>query len=249
MKTTFKGIDVSEHQDIINWSAVKNQIDFAIIRAGYGRNHIDKQFKRNIEECNRLCIPCGVYWFSYAVTADEAKKEAQYCLEAIKPYKVEYPVCFDFEYDSVRYAESKGVRVTKELASAMCNAFLGEIEKAGYYAVNYANPDFFNRYFDTEIPKRWDVWLAEWKNPDNGKPSRACGIWQWGASPISGINGNVDSNIAYKDYVKLIRDYKLNHLDKPVEVVSEYDRAVKKIESAGGKDVIIGIADLIGGTK
>ena len=63
-----KGIDVSEHQGTIDWNQVKGNIDFAILRAGYGNNNIDKQFIRNICECNRLGIPVGIYWFSYAYT-------------------------------------------------------------------------------------------------------------------------------------------------------------------------------------
>ena len=92
-----KGIDVSEHQGRINWEQVKGDIDFAILRAGYGRNNIDKQFIRNIEECNRLEIPVGIYWFSYAFSVEIARNEAKYVLEAIKPYKVDYPVSYDLE--------------------------------------------------------------------------------------------------------------------------------------------------------
>lgn len=245
------GIDVSEHQNIINWSQAKDDVDFVMIRAGYGRNNIDKSFLHNINECNRLGIPCGIYWFSYALTVEDAKKEAHYCLESIKPYKVKYPVCFDFEYDSVNYATKKGVKMTKALASAIANAFLNAIEDAGYYAVNYTNVDFLNRFFDDYTGKRWDTWLADWKNPNTGKPSRQCGIWQWGGRMISGINGNVDANIAYKDYAKLILDWGLNHLAKtsPVKpkepVISELDLALQKIVNAGGETIITNIANLI----
>ncbi len=68
-----KGIDVSEHQGAIDWSQAENEIAFAIIRAGYGQNNIDKQFVNNITECNRRGIPCGVYWFSYARRAEMAR--------------------------------------------------------------------------------------------------------------------------------------------------------------------------------
>jgi GH25 family lysozyme M1 (1,4-beta-N-acetylmuramidase) len=67
-----KGIDVSSWQGIIDWDAVKaDGIQFAIIRAGFG-DELDIKFTRNISECNRVGIPCGVYWFSYALTAQEA---------------------------------------------------------------------------------------------------------------------------------------------------------------------------------
>lgn len=105
----FKGIDVSAYQSDIDYDKLK--VDFVIIRAGYGQKTIDKKFKRNIEECNKRGIPCGVYWFSYALNANMARNEAKACLAAIAPYKIEYPVCFDFEYDSVTYAAKKGVKV------------------------------------------------------------------------------------------------------------------------------------------
>ena len=114
-----KYIDISKFQGNVDFSKVKGHVDGIIIRAGYGANNIDAQFKRNVTECNRLGIPCGVYWFSYAYTEAMAKKEAEYCLAAIKPYKVELPVCFDFEYDSVASAKKNGVSVDKKLATAL----------------------------------------------------------------------------------------------------------------------------------
>src|SRR5690554_97820 len=150
-----KGIDVSTHQGTIDWEKVKVAgIQFAIIRAGYGRNAIDAQFVRNISECNRLGIPCGVYWFSYALTAEEAAQEARYCLEAIKPYLVEYPICFDLEYDSVRYAKTQKVTIGRKEATAFAAAFLCEVEKAGYYAVNYANKDYLRSMFNMAVLKK-----------------------------------------------------------------------------------------------
>lgn len=208
-----KYIDVSEHQGVIDWEKVKGNVDGVIIRAGYGRGNADKQFQRNISECNRLNIPAGIYWFSYAYTPDMAEKEAEYCLAAIKGFRVELPVCFDWEYDSVSYAKSHGMAVTPTLANALVREFCGAVEAAGYYAMNYANPDFLNRYF-TDVAQ-YDLWLASWpKVVDVSKPPRKCGIWQWGGSAVPGISGNVDSNEAYKDYRAIIAKAGLNHLPK-----------------------------------
>lgn len=201
-----KGIDVSKHNGTIDWAKVKaSGIQFAMIRVGYGANNIDPQAKRNLAECNRLGIPCGVYWFSYAYTEAMARKEAEYCLAAIKPYKLSYPVAFDFEYDSVTYAAKKGVKVTAALASKITRTFCGAVESAGYYAVNYANADYLSRFFDAGIKKDFDLWLAQWpKAPDLAKPPE-CGIWQYSSTgSVPGISGNVDLNAAYKDYPALI---------------------------------------------
>ena len=184
-----------------DFEKVKTEVDGVIIRAGYGKGTEDKEFARNISECNRLGIPVGVYWFSYAKSPEEAKKEAQFCLALIQPYKIDLFVAYDFEYDSVSNAENYGVKVTKELATAMCHEFCGTIRAAGYTAVNYANPDYLTRYFD-ETTLQYGLWLAQWpKHPpkEDAAPPRDCIMWQWGTSKINGINGDVDTNILYME--------------------------------------------------
>ena len=93
------GIDISEHQGVIDWQNVN--AEFAIIRAGYGReiSQKDKQFEANYNGCKSRNIPCGAYWYSYAVTPDEARKEAAVCLEVLKGKQFEYPIYFDIEED------------------------------------------------------------------------------------------------------------------------------------------------------
>lgn len=225
----FKGIDVSAHQKTINWEAVKAAgIEFAIIRAGYGLTFIDSEFYRNIEECNRLNIPCGVYWFSYATTAEKAKREAQEILNLIRPYRVEYPVCFDLEYDTLRYAKQQGVIIGKTQATAHAEAFLSTVEAAGYYAMNYSNLDYLNNMFDMNKLARYDLWYAYWAD----KKNRDCGIWQYtSAGEVRGIEGRVDLNIAYKDYPAIIKEKGLNRLAKPpAQVVDTGQERIKELE-------------------
>ena len=119
-----KCIDVSEHNGIINWEEVKPHIDYVIIRAGYGKNTEDKKFKYNIEQCEKLKIPVGVYWFSYSCSVYDAQKEAAKCISLIEKYNISLPVFFDFEYDSVRYAKEHGVPMTKKLVLAIAKEFL-----------------------------------------------------------------------------------------------------------------------------
>lgn len=96
-----KGVDVSRHQGVVDWKKVKAAgIDFAVIRAGYGRydTQIDSRFKANIEDAKAAGIKyIGVYWYSYAVTAAEGAVEADVCLRAIEPYRdmITLPVFFD----------------------------------------------------------------------------------------------------------------------------------------------------------
>ncbi len=196
------GIDVSAWQDTIDWDVVKKHVDFVIIRAGYGQNHIDSQFKRNQSECERLGIPYGVYWFSYALTEADAKREANFCCDLLKNHNPTYPVCFDYESDSFNHAMRNHADVTKKKLIAIAKAFLRQVEKRGYYAMNYSNPDFLNRGF-SEL-KKYDLWLAHWTGK---KPSRDCGIWQSTSHyTVAGISGYVDRDFAYKDYPFIIKE-------------------------------------------
>lgn len=191
-----RGIDISKHNGVIDWEKVNDQVDFVMIRAGYGKT-VDARFKNNVKKCNELGIPVGIYWFSYACTVTQAKAEAQMCINTIKEYKITYPVCYDFEYDSVEQARKKGIVITRNLMVEMARAFLLEIEKAGYYAMNYTNIDFLNKGF-SELTNRFDTWLAQW---GKSSPSKSCGIWQYSSTgKINGIKGNVDLNYAMKNF-------------------------------------------------
>lgn len=207
-----RGIDVSQWQGVIDWEAVKaSGIDFAMIRAGYGQNTIDPQWKRNADECTRLGIPFGVYWFSYAYSPERARNEARACIEAIAPYRLDYPIAFDFEYASADYIGEKGYTLTEKLCSDMARAFLEEIRDAGYYPMLYTNADYLARYFDADAEARYDVWLAQWpKSPDPANPPRSVGIWQYsnvGHVPgVLGGKGNVDLDACYIDYPTIIEE-------------------------------------------
>ena len=95
-----KGIDVSRHNGAIDWKSVKDDgVEFAIIRAGYGKviSQKDAWFERNYQGCADNGIPCGAYWYSYALTPAEAEAEARVFLEAIKGKQFLYPVYLDIE--------------------------------------------------------------------------------------------------------------------------------------------------------
>lgn len=207
-----KGIDVSEHQGVIDWNKVKDHVDFAMLRAGYGKNNIDKQFERNIKECNRLGIPVGIYWFSYALNEDMARQEAKYALAAVKDYRLEYPISFDLEYDTLDYAKKNGINIDKRLATNMVKAFCSEIEAAKYYAMNYTNQDFINNHFYFNEIERYCPWYA-WYNKELDRSN--VGMWQYSdKGTIPGIQGSsVDLDYARVDFAKDIKNRHLNNID------------------------------------
>ena len=195
------------------------------LMSGYGKNTLDSQFIRNITECNRLNIPCGVYWFSYALSEQDAVNEARRCLEAVRPYRLEYPVCFDFEYDSVRYAQQNGITITRRMATDFVKAFCDTVEKEKYYAMYYANEDYLRNMFYPEELRAYDLWYARYR-PVTEPGREGVGIWQHTEQgSVVGINGNVDLNYAFKDYPKIIRAAGLNHL-----MDRQADTAVKEFQ-------------------
>lgn len=206
-----KGIDVSEHQGNINWNAVKNTgIKFAILRAGFGKGNLDDEFLNNIKNANAVGIPVGIYWFSYAYNVNMAKVEAQKCIEFIKPYKISLPIFFDFEYDSVNYANKNGVSISKALFNEMCVAFCEEIEKVGYRAGVYYNLDYFNTYVDSSRLNKYVQWYAQYAS----SPARNADIWQYSEKgQVPGISGSsVDMNILNNNELlnQSIKDNKTN---------------------------------------
>lgn len=195
-----RGIDLSTHNQVTDWDKIKENVDFAILRAGYGKNNIDEKLVPYAAACMEREIPLGLYWFSYAYTVEMAKKEAQYCIQQAKKYKVVYPIAFDFEYDSLRYAERKGIKVTKQLVMDMTLAFCREVKEAGYIPVVYTNKDYGSRYFDLEQLKKesYGIWYAYYNKTCNRDDIT---LWQHTDSgSIPGISGQVDVNISYVDY-------------------------------------------------
>lgn len=203
------GIDVSYYQGALNFEKVKSAgCRFVIARAGYGNNHLDKCFSRYASACNQLGIPLGVYWFSYALTAEGARKEADACLAAVRPYRLEYPVFYDLEYASVAYAKSRHVTIDQKLATQMALAFCKEIKKAGYYAANYCNKDYAGRMFGKEVFEQFDFWYASYRSMCDRKDA---GIWQY--SQNGRIDGKtVDFDRSLKNYPALIKKAGLNGL-------------------------------------
>ena len=200
------GIDVSYHNGDIDWKQVKKSgIQFAILRAGYSYT-IDPKFTENARGCFNNNIPIGAYWFSYAMNKTAAKKEAQTCLGVISKWKIDYPVCFDFEYDSLEYAKKHGVNLSSSEMAEIAETFLSEIEKAGYYAMNYSNPDFLNKGFN-KLLNRYDLWLARWS--DITEPGFNCGIWQYSSvGSVPGISGSVDLDVSFHNYPEIINKKK-----------------------------------------
>lgn len=193
-----KGIDISHHQGDIDFEKLKGNIDFAMVRTSYGSFYEDRKYKQNIKGLEKINVPYGLYHFSYATDVETAKKEASSFINLIKNYNPTYPVVIDIEY-SDRTAD-----VRKDTLVDIANVFCKMVEEAGYYAMIYANLDYFNNKLNSNVLDKYDKWLAQWTSkPTYNKPF---GIWQYSSKgSVPGINGNVDLNISYKDYPSIIK--------------------------------------------
>lgn len=204
-----KGIDVSAHNGIIDWQKVRaDGISFAILRAGFGKlaKQKDERFEDNYAGAKAASIPVGAYWYSYAMTPEEAELEADVFLSVIKGKQFEFPVYFDLE-------EKKQFDLGKEKVSAIMRAFLERVEAAGYFVGLYGSASSLVTHIADDIKSRYTIWLAHWVDQTNY--GGAFGIWQHSEKgKVAGINGNVDLNIGYKDFPTIIRAKGLNGYGK-----------------------------------
>lgn len=204
-----KGIDVSIHNGSIDWQKVKNSgIRFAILRAGYGRelSQKDARFEENYRNAKTAGIPVGAYWYSYAMSEDEARLEADVFLSVIKGKQFEMPVYFDLE-------EKKQFDLGKEKVSAIMRAFLERVESAGYFTGLYGSASSLKTHTADDIKSRYTIWLAHWTQQTDY--SGAYGIWQYSSDgKVNGISGNVDLDIAYVDFPAIIKNKRLNGYGK-----------------------------------
>ncbi len=186
------GIDVSHHQGTINWEKVKAAgIDFVILRCGQSTNINDRQWKRNVGECERLGIPYGVYLYSTATTVDEARDEAQRTLRDLAGHSPSYPVYFDLEESDLASTDNR------QLLADMAQAYCDIIEDAGYTPGVYANVNWWNNYLTDSVFDQWDRWIAHYRNYQSSY-KKAYHLWQCSdVERVDGIIGNVDLDFEF----------------------------------------------------
>jgi GH25 family lysozyme M1 (1,4-beta-N-acetylmuramidase) len=214
------GIDLSFWNENVDFERLKKEgLDFVIIRAGSINQVPDYQFESHYKKAKEAGLDVGCYFYSYAETVAEVEEEVEILLEIIKGKKFEYPIYFDME-------EQFQTELSTERRMEMCYAFCELMIENGYFPGVYANLKWLTNYFNSEeLCTYFDVWYARYPiDADNGsKPiyfedwdyelpeAASYGIWQFTQSGrIDGVSGNVDLNVAYKDYPALIKKYGYN---------------------------------------
>ncbi len=197
------GIDVSEHNGSLNWQKIRDSgISFAIVRSGYGVSHQDTQFQNNMAGALACGLPVGIYHFSYALSIQGAKKEAEFCQSLLEPYEsqIVLPVFFDFEYDTVRYGKTQGVSLGKQQFNDHAAAFLEAMEEAGHTPGIYYNLDYKKTMVDEARLGDYVQWYAQY----NSSPSwTGYDLWQKSSShTIPGLSGTFDLNEASETFLR-----------------------------------------------
>lgn len=203
----YNGIDVSKYNGDINWDKVKKDgVDFVIVRVGYrgygksGTLCTDPNYKANIEGALAAGIKVGVYYFTEALTTDEAREEAEFCISKIKDYNITLPVAIDYEYPTDGknpIGRMYNAKLTKAEATANVKAFCAAVKKAGYTPLVYANKSDLSSLINGKtIGNTYKVWLANYTTKTTYANSYE--YWQYTSSgKVNGITGKVDCNFWY----------------------------------------------------
>lgn len=193
--TKIKGIDVSEHQGVIDFNRVKKDgIEFVILRSSYGKNTVDKYFNSNVQKAKSAGVKIhGIYHFSYALSVKDAIAEAEFCVKTLKNAGLENDVIvfFDLEYDSVNYAKRHGVTIDRAKCTQFTVNFCNRIRDLGYQPGVYCNLDYYNNMYNSGSLNAYKLWIASW----GAEPKMNYDYYQYSSTgKVGGINGNVDMN-------------------------------------------------------
>lgn len=192
-----RGVDVSEHQGNINWEAASSEIDFAIIRLGYrgygsGRIVKDSFYETNMQGATENNLPVGVYFYSQALTYEEGVEEANYVLNNLGDYDLDYPIILDREDPMQDDARTNNLSVDQHTQAAL--GFMETIKNAGHETMIYTNRLYYALYLDLEEIYKYPIWYAQYA--DEPDWPHEFDIWQYTDSgEISGIAGPVDLNL------------------------------------------------------
>lgn len=194
---TLVGIDVSYHQKQIDWQAVADSgVDFVILRVGYrgyktGLIQEDELAQYNYEEAKKAGLKVGAYFFSQAVSVEEALEEAQFLLDTVAEWEVEMPLVYDWEHKG---ADSRTYNLDSRIVTDCAIAFCDTVAAAGYDPMVYFNPHHAKRFFHLEELVAYPFWLAYYT--DRMQYSYKVKMWQYTSTgTVPGIGTDVDINL------------------------------------------------------
>ncbi len=202
---SYAGIDISSYNGYIDFDAVKNfGIDFVIVRLGgrgYGQEGViyeDDMALHNLKEAKKSGLMVGAYFFSQAITAEEAKEEAEFCLNLLDGFYLDYPLVFDWEtIDSAENPRTENI--SPETLTECAKTFCDTVNEAGYIPCLYTDSKKAYMKFDLSKLKGVDIWYAFYYDEPDMYYNYM--IWQYSCTgTVDGIDGDVDLNICFKNY-------------------------------------------------
>lgn len=188
-----RGIDVSKHNLAIDWSQVPSSgISFVFVKAGSTNSGVDPYFDVNMQGANAVGLKTGVYMYSYATNAEQARNEANLLLQWMSNYTVSYPVVYDVE-------DACHKNMSQAQLQDIINAFCSTIEAQGYYPVVYSNKNMFVNKIGNI---KYDKWVAQYADV---LEYDGASFWQnTSHGSVAGIPTRVDMNYQFKDYSAVI---------------------------------------------
>ena len=208
-KISHLGCDLSYHNKYVNWDELAaSGCEFVMLRCGYrgyseGGLAKDEKFDLYASEAQRVGLKLGVYFFTQAVTVEEAEEEAKYVLDLIENYNISYPVAFDTEYIDDDSARTNTVEISDELRSDICRAFCEKIREKGYYPMIYASENWMRRYLELESLREYDFWAPQYLEENDFLFDFT--MWQYtDCGSIQGVKGDVDLDISMVDYASFV---------------------------------------------
>lgn len=198
------GIDVSSYQGSINWNSVANDgISFAFLRIGgqyyrqEGGFYKDNYFENNYTDAQNAGLDTGVYFFSQAITPEEAREEALWVVAQLNGRGLQLPIVYDLE-DPANDSRFHLANLNRQQVTELCLAFCETIEANGYNAMVYTNPDWiWNRLYLDQLSS-YPLWLAHYTSASLPSGSDTWKAWQYTSSgSVNGINGKVDMNLMW----------------------------------------------------
>ena len=192
------GIDISDAQGVFDWEKAE-EVTFAVLKGGGGNNglYTNKQFQRNYDECIKRGIDVGCYWYSKALTVEQAEQEAAYFFNnCLAGRKFTLPVYMDVEHKDM-------LALGKDALTAIVLAFCEALERRGAWVGIYSSRAMFASYMHDEKLARYAHWVAEWG--ETCRYDRDFGMWQFGGEINKLRENTVAGVVCDQDY--LLTDY------------------------------------------
>ena len=199
-----KGIDVSKYQGNVDWKKVaEDGVEYAFIRVGcrgYGSSGTlikDEKFHQNVKGALAQGIKVGAYFFTQAITVEEALEEAELVLKELGDYEITYPVAIDVE--CIENQKARQDKLTKEEHTEICKVFCEKIKEAGYIPMIYGNNETFAELIIPEELAEYDFWICETDGTMTFPYEFA--VWQYShKGTVSGIKGDTNISISLKEW-------------------------------------------------